>query len=161
LRTFAENNPQLVLICAFQHDFYGVRNFCLDVVGERHNDGMAKTKLHVELHSTHSFALSPRVCFERGTISNTDEVQGHGEAFCHAGDRVLDESASETPHGPLLLDLGILNIESQRSYNGKVEGHVRLEGDGRPAERAIAERARWASSRKKQRVEIELEFCRY
>jgi len=103
---------QLVLVSATQEDFRWVRNFCLDVVRHWYDDRMAEAKLHVEPRSTHPFQLSPGVFFERSTVPNANEVQRYCEALCHTGHRILNESAGETPHGPLLLDLRIVYTES-------------------------------------------------
>lgn len=118
-----------MFIRATQHDFCRVRNFCFDVVGHRHDDGMAKAELHVEPHSAHSYALASGILFEGGTISNSDEIKRHGKALGHAGDCILDERASETPHGALLLELRILDAEGHGARSGETQGHVRLEWD--------------------------------
>ena len=103
---------QLMLIRATQDDFRRVRDLCLDVFGHGHDDGMAKAKLHVEPHPAHPNALSPGICFQRSTISDSDEVKRYRKALCHARDRVLDERSRETPHGALFLDLRIFHAES-------------------------------------------------
>lgn len=120
---------QLVFIRATQNDFRRVRNLRFDVVGHRDDDGMAEAELHIDPHSAQSFALSSGICFERSTISNSNEVKGHGKAFAHARDGVLDESAGEPPHGTLFLDLRIFDAEGQGVGSGEPEGHVRFERD--------------------------------
>jgi len=82
------------------------------VLGHRDDDGMAEAELHIDPHSAQSFALSSGIFFERSTISNSNEVKGHGKAFGHARDSILDESAGEPPHGALFLDLRIFDTES-------------------------------------------------
>jgi len=92
-----------------------------------HDDGMAEAELHVEAHATCSFDSSSGICFERSTVSDSNEVKGHGKAFSHACDHILDERAGETPHGALLLDLRIFDAESQSIGGRETDGHVRFE----------------------------------
>ena len=97
--------------------------------GHWHDDGMAEAELHVEPHAARSFDVASGICFERSTVSDSNKVKRHCEALSHAGDRVLDERAGETPHGALLLDLRIFDAESQGIGSGETDGHVRFEWD--------------------------------
>lgn len=101
-----------MLIRATQNDFCRVGDLSFDMLGHRYDNGVAEAELHVEPHSARPFDLSPGIRLERSTISYSDKVKGHCEAFGHAGDRILDESAGETPHGTLFLDFRIFDGES-------------------------------------------------
>ena len=118
-----------MLIRATQNDFRRVRNLSFDMAGHWHDDGMAEAELHVEPHAACPFDLASGILFERSTVSDSDEVKRHSKPFGHAGDRILDERAGETPHGALLLDLRIFDAESQGIGGGETDGHVRFEGD--------------------------------
>lgn len=112
LANLRSKQAQQMFIRATQNDFRRVRNLRFDVVRHWDDDSMAEAELHVDPHSAQSFALSSRICFKRGTISNADEVKRDGKAFCHAGDGVLDESAGKPPHRALFLELRIFDAES-------------------------------------------------
>jgi hypothetical protein len=142
LANLCSKQAQLMLIRAAQSDFRWVRDLSFDMVGHWYDDGMAEAELHVEPHSACSFDLASGIFFERSTISNSNKVKRHGEAFGHASDCILDESARKTPHGALLLDLRIFDGESQGIRSGKTDGHIRFEWDcGRAAGSGHRERS--------------------
>lgn len=118
-----------MFIRATQNDFRRMRDLRFNMVGNWDDHGVAKAEFHVEPHSAHSFTLSSGIRFERGTISDSDEVKRNGKALRHASDGVLDESAGESPHGALLLDFRIFDAESYGVGSGEREGHVRFEWD--------------------------------
>jgi hypothetical protein len=101
-----------MFIRATQNDLRRVRDLRFDVVRYWEDDGMAEAELHIEPHSARSLALSSGIRFKGGTISNANEVKRHRKAVRHAGDSVLDESAGESPHTALFLELRIFDTES-------------------------------------------------
>lgn len=108
-----------MLIRACKRDFRWRRDLTGDMRRYWYENIMRIPQVHFEPLSIAAIRCSSRILFQRSSVSDSDQVQGHFESLGHSNDSIENKRARRAPHLSLYFDFWILDGYFHDGFFGK------------------------------------------